>query len=213
MSKFTSADHNKIQRIRDKATKKYTKQFDGLLSSVDYLLSPNNEYYTHIIEQINQEMPKMISKLESLFGRCKKVCEQKIPANAKIQLSKVAVKNKYAFVNTCKTVSVIEECIKFLALYNLFETRLRMLNDRLRWAESNVLLDWKHSYLKKTPNSQSKSRSFYPSRTRNVTPAPTKRSLKKTRKLSHLENEIYESREQLNVFYAQFSRFAGFISS
>lgn len=118
-----------LQQIRDDAEKKYKKKFNGLILEIDYLIKYEMDY--DILNDLNEHFQTLIEKLEELFEKCKRVCKRYAPKYTKEQFTDLERTSKYAYAQTCKSIKVIDACVKFNTLFSIFETNLNRLNNRI----------------------------------------------------------------------------------
>jgi len=130
LSSIALDKHQYLQQIRNDAEKKYRKQFDILIQEIDYLIKYDLDFDT--LTDLNDEFPILIKKLEELFERCKRICKRYAPKNTTEQFSNLEKTSKYAYAQTCKSIKVIDACVKFNTLFSLFEIRLNMLNNKIK---------------------------------------------------------------------------------
>jgi DNA-binding protein H-NS len=119
-----------LQQIRDDAEKKYKKQFNELIHDIDDLIKYEIDF--DILKYLNDKFPALIKKLEELFEKCKRVCKKYAPEQTKEQFAGLERTSKYAYAQTCKSIKVIDACVKFNTLFSLFEIRLNMLNNKIK---------------------------------------------------------------------------------
>jgi len=130
LSSIALDKQNFLQQIRNDAEKKYRKQFDTLIQEIDYLIKYDLDF--DILTDLNDEFPILIKKLEELFERCKKICKRYAPKNTTEQFSNLEKTSKYAYAQTCKSIKVIDACVKFNTLFSIFETSLNILNNKIK---------------------------------------------------------------------------------
>ena len=127
-----------MQQIKDTYSKKYTKQFEDLISVLEPFNNPPKSPKTPIIFKnvdrgellllalptINRHLKKLLSKISILFDYCSQKCTAKInnPETRK-QLKELQLSDAYAYAQVCKTERV-KKCIQFMTLVGLFETKL-----------------------------------------------------------------------------------------
>jgi len=157
INKITLDDQKLLQRFRDDANAKYTEQYHDLINEIDYLRS--NEIVFHTLQNVNDGLKQLLENLMRLFDRCKTICKRYAPIETFDQLDQMENDSKYAYAQTCKSIRVIEDCVKFLTLYALFEMRLQELKtkiDRLDRIKRRTL----RAYTRvDEPRSRSRSRS------------------------------------------------------
>lgn len=136
LSSIALDKHQHLQQIRDDAEQKYSTQFIRLIQEVDHLidsdLSSDSELDMFMLQKLNDHFIKLIQKLEDLFERCKKICKKYAPENVIDQLDSLERESRYSYAQTCKSIKVIDACVKFNTLFSLFEVRLNKLNKKLR---------------------------------------------------------------------------------
>jgi len=161
-----------LQKIRDDAEKKYTRQFGKLLTGIDFLIDEKTDltWSVVILNRVNDQLPSVIKKLNDLFARCKKECKKHAPSHTIEQFDDLETNNKYSYAQTCKSFKIIEACIKFNYLFSLFETRLNRLYRKTKSSKTRA----SRSASRSSSSSKSKSK------TRRESPkSPTINSLDK----------------------------------
>ena len=154
-----------LQQIRDDAEKKYKKKFNGLIHDIDYLIKYEMDF--DILKYLNEHFPTLLEKLEELFERCKRICKRYAPKNTIEQFSNLEKTSKYAYAQTCKSIKVIDACVKFNTLFSLFEIRLNMLNNKIkimdrsrrRTVRSHSIIKSSRSRLTRVDSKSSRTRS------------------------------------------------------
>lgn len=127
-----------IQKIHKKAVKTYNSDFKDLITAIDYFNTENIDYtevqrngskYDEVYENLrilSVEFRKLLSSLNNTFKHCKSECERLRP-DLKDDFAKLARESPYAYVNTCKSLAVIDDCFEFNALFSIFEIPLKKL--------------------------------------------------------------------------------------
>lgn len=131
-----------IQKISMSAVNKYTNQYKQFIDAIEYLHTHDINYsilrkyqteYDEVYEKmkiIHIEFPKLILKLKKTFTHCKSECARLKP-ELKDDLERLARESPYAYVNTCKSLAIIDDCFKFTALLSLFEIPLKKLYKKI----------------------------------------------------------------------------------
>ena len=130
-----------IQSIHKKSVKMYNADFNDLITAIDYFnaqdinyaeIQRNGSKYDEVYENLrilSTDFRKLLSKLNKKFIHCKSECERLRP-DLKDDFAKIARESPYAYVNTCKSLAVIDDCFEFNALFSIFEIPLKKLYQR-----------------------------------------------------------------------------------
>ena len=154
----TNAHRNNelLQKIRNNAEKKYTRQFCKLVTEIDFLIDEKIDLTRSAtpLNSVNDQLLSVIIKLNDLFAKCKKECAKHAPPNAREQFDDLETNNKYSYAQICKSVKIIEACIKFNYLFSMFETRLNRLYSKLKLSKTRAS---RSRYSSKSKHSKSKT--------------------------------------------------------
>ena len=127
-----------IQSIHKKSVKTYNTNFKDLITAIDYFNTEDIDYaeiqrngskYDEVYDNLrilSSDFRKLLSKINKKFIHCKSECERLRP-DLKDDFAKIARESPYAYVNTCKSLAVIDDCFEFNALFSIFEIPLKKL--------------------------------------------------------------------------------------
>jgi len=130
-----------IQSIHKTAVKTYNEDFKDLITAIDYFNAEDINYaevqrngakYEEVYDKLrilSSDFRKLLSKLNKKIIHCKSECERLRP-DLKEDFAKIARESPYAYVNTCKSLAVIDDCFEFNALFSIFEIPLKKLYQR-----------------------------------------------------------------------------------
>jgi hypothetical protein len=127
-----------IQSIHKTAVKTYRTDFDDLLTAINYFNRKEIDYeevqtdrlkYEEVYKRmliLSSDFRKLLVTLNKTFKQCKSECERLRP-DLKEDFAKIARESPYSYVNTCKSLAVIDDCFEFNALFSIFEIPLQKL--------------------------------------------------------------------------------------